>query len=57
MVFDRNLLRQDLKELFDRYLEIHLKNLEISKVSQDILEIMARHHLVLPANLISRARY
>lgn len=50
--FDRNLLRQDLKELFDRYLGIPLKNLEISKVSQDILEIMVRHNLILPANLI-----
>jgi ubiquinone biosynthesis protein len=50
--FDRNLLRQDLKELFDRYLGIPLKNLEISKVSQDILEIMVRHNLVLPANLV-----
>jgi ubiquinone biosynthesis protein len=50
--FDRNLLRQDLKELFDRYLGIPLKNLEISKVSQDILEIMVRHNLTLPANLV-----
>ena len=50
--FDRNLLRQDLKELFDRYLGIPLKNLQISKVSQDILEIMVRHNLALPANLV-----
>jgi len=50
--FDRNLLRQDLKELFDRYLEVPLKNLEINKISQDILEIMARYNLVLPANLV-----
>ena len=50
--FDRNLLRQDLKELFDRYLGVPLKNLEINKVSQDILEVMARHNLVLPANLV-----
>jgi ubiquinone biosynthesis protein len=50
--FDRNLLGQDLKELFDCYLEIPLKNLEINKISQDILEVMVRHNLVLPANLI-----
>ena len=50
--FDRNLLRQDLKELFDRYLGISLKNLKIDKFSQDILEIMARHSLALPANLV-----
>jgi ubiquinone biosynthesis protein len=49
--YDRHLLRQDLKELFERYLGVPLKNLEISKVSQDILEIMMRHHLLLPANL------
>ena len=50
--FDRNLLRQDLKELFDRYLGIPLKDLKINKVSQNILEVVARHNLVLPANLI-----
>jgi len=50
--FDHNLLRQDLKELLDRYLGIPLKNLEISQVSQDILEIMMHHDLVLPANLV-----
>lgn len=50
--FDCDLLRQDLKELFDRYLGIPLKNLEINKVSQDILEVMVRHNLVLPANLV-----
>ena len=50
--FDRNLLRQDLKELFDRYLGISLKNLKIDKFSQDILEIMARHSLALPSNLV-----
>jgi len=49
--FDRHLLRQDLKELFERYLGVPLKNLEISKVSQDIIKIMVRHSLVLPTNL------
>jgi ubiquinone biosynthesis protein len=50
--FNRHLLRQDLKELFDRYLGVPLKNLEISKVSQDVLEVAVRHNLVLPANLV-----
>jgi len=50
--FDRNLFKQDLKELFDRYFGIPLKNLEISKMSQDILRIMVRHHLILPSNFI-----
>ena len=49
---DKNLFRQDLKELLDNYLEIPLKNLEISKVLRDILEVMMRHNLVLPTNLI-----
>ncbi len=50
--FDKNLFRQDLKELLDRYLGVPLKNLEISKVSQDIFRIMIQHHLVLPSNLV-----
>lgn len=50
--FDKNLFRQDLKELFDRYWGIPLKRLEISKVTQDMLRIMAQHHLVLPSNLV-----
>lgn len=52
--FTRSSLRQDLNVLFDRYLGIPLKNLEISKISQDqdMLEIMMRHNLVLPANLV-----
>ena len=50
--FDKNSFRQDLKELFDRYLGVPLKNLEISKVSQDIFRMMIQHHLVLPSNLV-----
>ena len=50
--FDENLFRQDLKELLDRYLGVPLKNLEISKVSQDIFRMMIQHHLVLPSNLV-----
>jgi len=50
--FDKNLFRQDLKELLDRYLGIPLKNLEINKVSQDILRMMTQYHLVLPSNLV-----
>lgn len=49
--FDKNLFRQDLKELLDRYLEVPLKNLEISKIFQDILEVIMRHNLTLPTNL------
>ena len=49
---DKNLFRQDLAELLGRYLGIPLKNLEISKVNQDILRVMARHNLALPANLV-----
>ena len=49
---DKNLFRQDLAELFGRYLGIPLKNLEISKINQDILRVMARYNLALPANLV-----
>jgi ubiquinone biosynthesis protein len=49
---DRNTLRQDLTELFDSYLGTPLKDLDISKVGQDVLGIMTRHNLTLPANLV-----
>jgi len=49
---DKNLFRQDLKELFDRYLGVLLKNLKISQVSQDMLRMMVRHRLTLPSNLV-----
>ena len=50
--FDKNLFRQDLKELFDRYWGIPLKRLEISKFTQDMLRMIVQHHLVLPSNLV-----
>lgn len=49
---DRDLLRQDLTDLFDSYLGIPLKDLDINKTGQDIIGIMARHNLTLPANLV-----
>jgi len=49
---DRNLLCQDLDSLLDRYLGVPLKNLRISEIIQQILEIMVRHNLTLPPNLV-----
>jgi len=49
---DKNLFRQDLKELFDRYLGVSLKKLRISKVSQDVLKLMVQYRLTVPSNLV-----
>ena len=49
---DRNLFCQDLAELFDSYLGIPLKNLDITRVGQDVMEIAIRYNLTLPANLV-----
>ncbi len=49
---DRDLLRQELSDLFDSYLGIPLKELDINKTGQDIIGIMTRHNLTLPANLV-----
>lgn len=49
---DRDLLRQELTDLFDSYLGIPLKDLDINKTGRDIIGIMTRHNLTLPANLV-----
>jgi ubiquinone biosynthesis protein len=49
---DRSLFCQDLSELFDSYLGIPLKNLDIAMISQEVMEIAIRHNLTLPANLV-----
>ncbi|MBP8960383.1 MAG: hypothetical protein KBG40_08170 [Bacteroidales bacterium] len=49
---DRNLFCQDLVELFDSYLGIPLKNLDLTRIGQEIMEIAMRHNLVFPANLV-----
>lgn len=45
-------LKQDLRELMERYVDVPLKHLEIKQVTQDILRIMVVHNLTLPPNLI-----
>jgi len=47
-----NQLRQDLQELFEHYIGIPLKYLQVSKINQEIIEIMVRHNLTIPANLV-----
>lgn len=49
--FDERLLRQDLSELIERYVEISLKDLDIRKLMQDTIEVIVNHDLVLPTNL------
>lgn len=53
---DRNLLREDLGELIERYLGRPLKNIKLSNLSQDIFDIMVRHNLTVPANLVLMIR-
>ncbi len=45
-------LRQDLSELFERYIDIPLKHIEIRQANQDVLEVMVKHNLTFPPNLI-----
>ncbi len=49
---DKNLFRQDLKELFDRYFGVPLKRLEIRKISEDMLKVIVEHRLVLPPGFV-----
>lgn len=50
--FDRDLLRQDMSDLFAGYMDIPLKDVEINRVAQDIMAIISRHNLTLPSNLV-----
>ncbi len=49
---DRDLLRQDMSDLFAGYLDIPLKDVVINRVAQDIMAIISRHNLTLPSNLV-----
>ncbi|HEK86001.1 MAG: ABC1 kinase family protein [Candidatus Saccharicenans sp.] len=53
---DRNRLRQDLVELIERYSGRPLKTIKVSNLSQDIFELMVRHSLVVPSNLVLMIR-
>ncbi len=48
---DRSLLRRDLQYLISRYYGQPLGEISISRVLNNILEIVRRHHLQLPSNL------
>lgn len=50
--FDRDLLRQDMSDLFAGYMDIPLKDVEINRVAQEIMAIISRHNLTLPSNLV-----
>ena len=49
---DRNMLQQELSELFDNYMDIPLKHLEMNILSRDLIRVMIRHNLTLPSNLV-----
>jgi ubiquinone biosynthesis protein len=48
---DQVRLRQDLREITERYMDMPLKHLEIKQITQDILQIMTAHNLAIPSNL------
>ncbi len=48
---NHKLLEQDLREFLNRYSGIPLGKLKIRNIGQNLLEIMVKHNLVLPANL------
>jgi len=49
---DDDRFRQDLAELFDSYLDIPLKDLDIIGIAQDIMQMMTRYNLTMPSNLV-----
>lgn len=49
---DSDRFRQDLAELFDSYLDIPLKDLDIIGIAQDIMQMMTRYNLTMPSNLV-----
>ena len=48
---DRSLLRQDLRQLVDRYVARSLAEVEIGALLNDALSVARRHHLQLPPDL------
>lgn len=48
---DSTALRQDLLEVFSRYVDIPIKRFDFAEMNKDMFEVMARHNLTLPANL------
>ena len=48
---DRDALSRDLSEMLDHYLYLPLKELEASKILQDLLELVSRHKIFFKPNL------
>jgi ubiquinone biosynthesis protein len=49
---DHNQLSRDLRRLLSRYYDVSLGELVVEKLLQDALELVRRHNLQLPSNLI-----
>lgn len=49
---DRARLRQDLQRLVRRYIDRPLKEIEATAVVEEVLEVVRRHQLQLPTNLL-----
>lgn len=53
---DKFSLRQDLDELLELYSDRPFKTISLAKMNQQILEIMMRHKMAIPSNLVMMLR-
>jgi len=53
---DKFSLRQDLDELIELYSDRPFKTISMAKMNQQILEIMMRHKMAIPSNLVMMLR-
>ncbi len=53
---DKALLRQDLEELLELYTDRPFKTISLAKMNQHILEIMMRHRIAIPSNMVMMLR-
>lgn len=53
---DKFSLRQDLDELIELYSDRPFKTISMAKMNQQILEIMIRHKMAIPSNLVMMLR-
>jgi ubiquinone biosynthesis protein len=53
---DKRQLRHDLTELIEMYADRPFKTISLNRMNQQLLEIMARHNMALPSNLVMMLR-
>lgn len=53
---DKRQLRHDLTELIEMYADRPFRTISLNRMNQQLLEIMARHDMALPSNLVMMLR-